>query len=227
MPPFKVDCNQLANARARLSGRDDLFWLIGGSCTGKSTLSRALETDRRIQRYDLDACIYGDFIPRYRPDRHPASTTYFSASNPFAWALSLAPAVFDSLNRAVNAEYLDLLAEDLEHRELRGSLLIDGGITHPSVLAEVVPTRQICCLEIDDNQRLACWMESPERAEMRSWIQDLHDPVGKWAHFLSLDRMISDTIVKESREAGIAILQRKPGETVAALAGRIVLCFDL
>lgn len=219
---FQVDYDLLDSARVRLASRDDLFWLIGGSCTGKSTLSQAIAAEYGIQRYDMDARIYGDFIPRYCPSRHPVSTRYFSAENPFAWALSLTAAELDSLNRAANAEYLDLLAEDLDDRNLQGPLLIDGGITHPSVLVEVFAPSQICCLEIDETQRLACWEESPERAEMRAWTDALPDPPTKWAHFLSLDRMISWTIVKESRAAGITILRREPDVTVHALAETIV-----
>ena len=109
MLQFQVDPGLIACVQDRIAGRDDLYWLIGGSCTGKSTLSKALEAAVGIQRYDLDARIYGDFIPHYNPDRHPASATYFSEANPFAWALSLEPSDLDKLNRAANAEYLDLL----------------------------------------------------------------------------------------------------------------------
>jgi hypothetical protein len=224
---FQVDQGLIVCAQDRIAGRDDLFWLIGGSCTGKSTLSKALEASTGIQRYDLDARIYGDFIPRYHPDRHPASTRYFSNANPFAWALSLAPADLDHLNRAANAEYLDLLAEDLDRSDLQGPLLIDGGITHPSVLVQVVPAGQVCCLEIDESQRLTCWEESPERGEMRTWIRELPAPEEKWVHFLSLDRMISDTIVTESRKAGITVILRRPADTVETLSAILADWFDL
>ena len=227
MQRFDVNPGLLASARERLAGRDDLFWLIGASCTGKSTLSRAIAAEKGIARYDMDAQIYGNFGPAYSPDRHPASTAWFSAENPFAWALSLSPDEFDDLNRAANAEYLDLLADDLETRDLRGPLLIDGGITHPAVLVEAIPPRQIFCLEIDEEQRLACWEESPERAAMRDWVRDLPDPAGMWVHFLALDKLISDTIGAESRQKGIATLRRRPGQTVDELVETIAAHFGL
>lgn len=126
----------IASARAVLWSRRNLRWLIGGSGSGKTTLSRTVAARTGIPVYDMDEAFFGRF--RFDPARHPATTAWFAAENPLDWMLSLSWEAFDALYRASNAEMLDLLAADLAGQPDE-PLLIDGGVTHPSVL--VGPSR--------------------------------------------------------------------------------------
>lgn len=86
---FTLNQSLLDKAHAILWERSDLFWIIGGACSGKSTITQALAEQTGASVYDMDASIYGAFMSRYDAQRHPAATTWFSAPNPLAWALSL------------------------------------------------------------------------------------------------------------------------------------------
>lgn len=224
---FKVNHELLAKARVILAGRRRLFWIIGGSCTGKSTISRALAGQYRLDLYDLDEYIFGRFMPRYRPDRHPASLAWFSAANPLAWALSLTWEEWDGLNRAANAEYLDLLADELVEADPNRPLLVDGGITHPSVLVQVLPAGQILCLEAPEAERAGTWESNPARAAMKEWIRALPEPEVQWAKFLAFDRLMNETIITESREQHIQISDRLEGAPVGDMAAAAAAHFDL
>ncbi|MBX7250589.1 MAG: hypothetical protein K1X50_01310 [Candidatus Promineofilum sp.] len=207
------------SARAVLSSRSNPRWLIGGSASGKSTIARALGARTGIAVYDMDEAVFGRF--RFDPVRHPATTAWFTAANPLAWMLSLPWAAFDALYRANNAEMLDLLADDLAGRP-DAPLLIDGGITHPSVLTQVIPAGRIVCLETDDARRRHEWATAPGRAGMKAEILALPDGAALWERFLEYDRQMTATLGRESRAYGIQILRWDESHTVEQISEQVL-----
>ena len=205
----------LDHATDSLSCRANLRWLIGGSASGKSTIARALGARTGIAVYDMDEAVFGRF--HFDPIRHPATTAWFTAANPLAWMLSRPWAEFEALYRANNAEMLDLLAGDLAGRP-DAPLLIDGGITHPSVLTQVIPAGRIVCLETDDARRRHEWATAPGRAGMKAEILALPDGAALWERFLEYDRQMTATLGRESRECGIQILGWDESHTVEQIS---------
>jgi hypothetical protein len=224
---FDVNQELIAKAREILNQRENIYWIIGGACSGKSTVSRVLSETKGIAGYDMDEHIFGGYMGLYSEERHPASTAWFGAPNPFVWAFSLPWEEFNALNRAANAEYLDLLAGELEQQDQDQSLLIEGGITHPAILAQVIPPDQILCLEISEENRLSTWKNSTERAEMKSWVYALPDPERQWQIFLDLDKAMSQIIVNESRDEAIKIVFREEYAPVNELANEIATHFGI
>ena len=218
---FEVNQELMDRARDILFQRANIFWIIGGACSGKSTVSRVISETKGIGRYDMDEHIFGGYMGLYTSERHPASAAWFTASNPFVWAFSLPWEEFNALNRAANAEYLDLLADELEQQDHDQSLLIEGGITHPAILAQVIPPDQIACLEISEENRLSTWENSAERAPMKGWVYELPDPEKQWQRFLDLDQTMTRIIVTESREKGIKTIFREEGASVNEMANII------
>lgn len=219
---WPVNQAYLQIARQRLYERTDIFWILGASCTGKSTICQTLAADGRVRVYDMDSQIYGGYMAAYSPERHPACMAWFGAENPLAWALALEWAAFDQLNRATNAEFLDLLAHDVQQNyppDPQGRpLLVDGGFTHPSILAQVAPPTQICCITAPDAERAHIWETEPARAEMRGWIQALPEPERMWQNFLRDDRGMAAVMAAECNLHGIKLFHRQGGITVADLA---------
>jgi hypothetical protein len=200
---FSTNKALLNKVQIFLSRRRNLWWLIGGAGSGKSTICRALAVRTGIPVYDMDEHVFR----RYRFDRHrhPATTAWFAAENPLSWMLSLSWPEFDALYRAANAEMLDLLADDLAGRA-DAPLLVDGGITHPSVLVRAVPAGRVICLERDEMARAREWETAGSRAEMKASVLALPDGEMMWRRFLEYDRRMTETIAKESRACGIRIL---------------------
>ena len=196
---FATDDSLIERARAVLWSRRHLWWLIGGSGSGKTTISRIVAGRLGIPVYDMDEAFFGRFQPD--PARHPATTTWFAAENPLGWMLSLSWPAFDALYRASNAEMLDLLAAELAGQP--NPLLVDGGVTHPSVLARAVPAERIICLEREEASRAREWETAASRAEMKAAVLALPDGSAMWQRFLEYDRRMTATIGRESREWGI------------------------
>ena len=209
----------LDSARAILEPRTNLRWLIGGSGSGKSTTAQALGARTGITVYDMDVAVFSRF--HFDPTRHPATTSWFTADNPLHWMLCRPWAEFDALYCAANAEYLDLLADDLAGQPDE-PLLIDGGITHPSVLTQVIPAARIICLERDEAQRAGEWDTSPTRTPMRDEILALPDGAALWRRFVEYDRQMTETLSRESRECGIQILRWGENDTVEVVGDRVL-----
>lgn len=220
---FATNQALLAEARGVLGKRRQLLWLIGGSGSGKTTVSRAVAARMGVPVYDMDEAFFG----RYRPDpqRHPATTAWFSAANPLGWMLSLPWPAFNALYRASNAEMLDLLAADLAD-QADAPLVIDGGITHPSVLTRVIPAARVVCLLRDSASREQEWETAASRAEMRAAVLALSDGATMWARFLDYDRRLTATIARESRELWIKTVSWDAATPVEDLAATVIAYAD-
>jgi len=208
----------LHKARAALQELDALRWVIGGSCSGKTTVCRAVAARTGLAVYDMDEAVFGRY--QFDPLRHPATTAWFTAANPLHWMLSQPWPAFDALYRANNAEVLDLLADDLAGRPA-APLLIDGGITHPSLLAQVIPAARVVCVETTDELRRREWETSPHRAPMKDEILALPDGAALWARFLAYDQRMTATIGRESRACGMTVLSWAEGSPVEDLSERV------
>jgi hypothetical protein len=204
-----------------------VFWVIGGAAAGKSTICRAIVERTSFQVYDMDAHIYDSYGPRYTPERHPANTRWLAAENPLAWMLGLDPAALDAFGRATTAEYLDLLAADLRDWPPEQPLLIDGGITHPALIAQALDARQIVCLTTSDEERVGAWETAEERAMMRGWVRALPEPERMWRRFLAQDAQIAATLERESQEAHIPVMVRQPSTSVRDLAEQVMVCLGI
>ncbi len=225
---FATDMNLLAEIRPLLAPFTRLYWLIGGAGTGKSTLSRALAAQTGIPRYDMDEHSFGDYGPRYTAQRHPATTAWFTAENPFGWMLSHNWENFAALYRASNVEMLDLFTADLQaNYDPQRPLLVDGGITHPALLAQVLPPERIICLAIPPGEGARLWQSDPERRVMLEMTLALPDGEAAWRRFLDYDQQLHDLCVGESRAAGIVVLERDGKTAVDELTNQILQHWEL
>jgi len=224
---FAINQELLDKARAILFERRSLYWITGGACSGKSTICQFISEKKGIPVFDMDAHIYDSWLGAYRLERHPACSAYFSAANPLAWALSLSWEEFNALNMATDAEYLDLLSDDLGSLPDSQSLLVDGGFSHPALLAQVVPPWRIYCLEATEEMSVNAWENSETRTEMKGWVHELPDPETMWRKFLDFDRWMSQTIRKECKENSIETFMRNERTPVEGLAIRISQYFGL
>jgi hypothetical protein len=128
---------------------------------------------------------------------------------------------FDSFNQAALPEYLDLLAEDLEATKPNASVLIDGGICNPALLARAISTHQIVCLARPERSNAEIWNETDDRKGMKEAVYQLAKPEEAWRKFLEFDDLITRTIVKESRANNISVCERRETESENGFAEKV------
>lgn len=220
---FCIDDTLLAEMRLRLRERDDLRWIIGGAGSGKSTISRILAERFGLHLYDMDAHIYGTYHRHFDARLHPVNTLWSGEKNPLSWQLGMPWEEFLSFQQAALVEYLDLLCRDLA--DLTGGVIVDGGVVSAAVLAQAVPADRAICLEAAGQSSRQIWEANPERLAMRDMVERVQGIDAPWQVFLEFDRMITQTLLSESRSAGIAVLQRTPQdppEDTAEQAARLL-----
>lgn len=213
--PFAINSGLIVQAREVLSRRERLFWIVGGAGSGKTTICSILSNRYAIPIYDMDAHIFGSYHSRFTPERHPVNTAWSTSENGLAWLLSMSWDEFNNFNQAALPEYLDLLAEDLAGTRPDSPLLIDGGISNPALIAQVLPIRQIICLSALSDVNV--W-ESADRQSMKDEIFQLPNPEEAWRRFLEFDDKINHTIEEECLENNIKICKSRSSASVEDLA---------
>ena len=174
---------------------------------------------------DMDGLIYGQFMGAYSAERHPATTSWFWAENPLEWVLALSWEEFSALNRACDAEFLNLLAREVANGRSDQRLILDGGFSHPAILASIIPASRIVTLAAGDEIRFGIWENDPERAAMRQSVQALPDGQAMWQKFLYFDKMINGAMVAESQAAGIPIVYRGEADSIEQSARSVISAF--
>ena len=182
---------------------------------------------KKAHLYDMDEYIFGKYMQHYTKNRHPASKTWFSSENSLDWALSLSWNDFDKLNKAANAEYLDLFSEDMKKYSSNDLIFVDGGISYPSVLAKAFPIKNIVCLYIPPTQSNMLWDTTEERKPMKDMILNLPQGKKKWRKFLFCDKKIAEISLQESKKHNIKIFWRNSKITERQLSRDILNYFEL
>lgn len=224
---FTKTTDLLKNARTVFQRYPQVYWIVGGAGSGKTTICQALSSQYSLPIYDMDAHIYGEYHGRFSPSRHPVNSQWAAAPNGLAWLLAMSWAEFDAFNKAAVPEYLDLLAEDLEKLPPEAGLLIDGGIVNTAVVAQAFPASQMVCLSRPGMSSRDVWQETPARLEMKAMFDYLPEPENMWQKFLEFDEKINQTILHESQTANLPICIRSETDSVALLANRVTQALQL
>ena len=224
---FNINNDLLTQSRTTLFSQDRLYWIVGGAGSGKTTVCQALSATFDIPIYDMDAHIYGAYHGRYSPTRHPVNSAWAAAPDGLAWLLNMSWEEFNNFNQATLPEYLDLLAEDVSAGKSDASLLIDGGICNPALIAQVIPPSQIVCLANPGKSSAEIWEGSAERTAMKDIIFQLPEPQQAWRIFLDFDARITQTILRECLESGITVCTRTAAESVDEFCTRTALALGL
>ena len=224
---FIINNDLLAQCRESLFKRDRLYWVVGGAGSGKTTICQAISARFDIPVYDMDAHIYGAYHGRFVQERHPVNHAWSRSQNGLAWLLNMAWDTFDQFNQAALPEYLDLLVEDLEALAPNGSLLIDGGICNPALIAQVMPTGRIICLAIPERSSVEIWEEDEERIAMKEAIYHLPEPEKMWRNFLTFNKRITETILKECQENNILVCKRNETKSIDEYSDRVAQALEI
>lgn len=225
--PFNINTALLAQCGATLLPRKNIYWLVGGAGSGKTTISQALSAQFSLPIYNMDDHIYGTYHSRFTPERHPVNHAWSQAENGLAWLLAMSWDEFNQFNQAALPEYLHLLCEDLDAISPATRLLLDGGICNPALLAQAFPASQIICLAQTSQSSADIWSANEERQAMQEIIFQCPHPQEAWRKFLAFDEKITHTIWQECQESNITIFARGAGETVAELTAKVAEAWAL
>ena len=224
---FNINNNLLSQSREKLSSRKNLFWIVGGAGSGKTTICQSLSDKLEIPVYDMDDHIYGTYHGRFTQEKHPVNTAWSKSQNGLAWLLDMTWDDFNNFNQAAIPEYLSLLCEDIDTMPANTRLIVDGGICNPAIIAQAFPSRQMVCLANPRQSSIDIWSATDERKSMKEYVFQLSNPEESWRKFLEFDEKITVTILKECQENNISIFSRDTKETIDELTERVANTLEL
>lgn len=226
---FTLNYPVLSLCRATLWATNNVYWLVGGAGSGKTTISQALGARYHLPVYDMDAHIYGSYHTRFTAERHPVNWAWAAAPQGLAWLLAMTWEEFHQFNRAALVEYLDLLCEDLRASPPEAGLVVDGGICNPGVLTHALPPSRVVCLANPGVSSVALWEGTAERRAMKDMVYalGLPQPAEAWQKFLDFDHAINTTLLEECQQSGVTVLTRGANELVAELTTRVAQTLGL
>ncbi len=224
---FAVDMGLLERVGERLRALGDVYWILGGAGSGKTTVCLLLSDLCSLPVYDMDAHIYGSYHGRFNLQRHPVNWAWSHSPDALAWLLDMSWEEFNLFNQAALPEYLDLLADDLEKLQPRNGILVDGGISNPGLLARLIPARHMVGLAVNDLSSAQIWEGEPERVEMKQAVQRLPHPEAAWQRFLDFDRRLTEGILQECRACCIPLCLRESSAAPQETAGRVASLLGL
>lgn len=223
---FKMDMDLFEGVKSKLANNSNVFWLVGGSCSGKSTISKLMEDKFGFVRYDMDEYIFGEYMDRYSVELHPANSSWFGAENPLEWALSFPNwEQYNLFNMTSMVEQLSLFCEDIEKMDKNKKIIVDGGITNPDILAKVLNKNQICCLKVEDELCRNIWSRDENRLLMKDMIYELSSPEYKWNKFLKLNDRINKQMELECKANHISIIFRSEEEPSEMVLEKVINIF--
>jgi hypothetical protein len=218
---FPVNRALLKTVAERLAGKRPIYWILGASCTGKTVVCQELQS-KNIAVCDMDARIFGDYVAKYSETRHPASCAWLKREDALPWALSLAWEEFNRLNEATNVEILDLFSKELFSSPETQPLVVDGGLSHPYLLGEILPVENIICLLREESHRAGTWDTDENKVKMKEMILSLPEGHKHWEQFRYFDRMIAATMENQCRQAKISLLRTREGQPLSEITSEII-----
>jgi 2-phosphoglycerate kinase len=205
---------------------ENVFWLGGSPCAGKSSISELI-----ARRFDLDVYHVDEAFEvqaqRFDPIRHPTLTKWLASSWNRRWMQPVDTLVQDAI--ACYQEHFTLILEDICSLPKR-PLLVEGTALLPKEVAGVLsrPSRALWVIPTADFQRMhypgrdwalniAAQCNKPEEA-FHNWMErDVR--FAKWieeeasALHLKLLKVDGNRSVKENAEAVAIHFELAPGQS--------------
>jgi len=201
---------------------ENVFWILGGACTGKSTLATALREYLGLHLIDMDERIYGTWVPLYSAESYPENHHWIHQVNPLEWALGLSDDAYSEHCKKVSGEYFQLLEIELGCRDNQEATIIDGGFNSLVPWIQEIQPGNVICLDIERELAITEWNSHPNRAGFKREIIALSEGEEKWKRFLELDALISSQLVQQANALEIPVISARRADNLGTLVEQLV-----
>jgi len=203
------------------------FWIVGGACTGKSTLSGALSESLGFSLIDMDARIYGTWLSVYSADTFPENYQWIQQPNALEWALQQSDEEYLSYCNRVSLEYFQLLKIELSRLYNQAGSIVDGGFSSLMPWVSHLDQANVVCLDVDRDVAVSEWNTDPDRVVFKQEIQALPSGEKKWIRFLELDALITSQLVVQANASGVPVIHARRVGTLETLVDQLKGLWEL
>ena len=176
-----------------------VYWIGGGSGSGKSTVARRLVVEHGLRLYDSDEAM-ADHGGRTTPDESPALAAFVAMGMDERWVDRSPETMLDSFHW-FRGEGFHLIVEDLLAFPAEPPVIAEGFRLLPDLVVPLLasPSHAVWLLPTPDFRRAA--FES--RGSLWSIAGRTTQPERALANLLERDRMFTDRLRQETKRLGL------------------------
>ena len=201
---------------------ENVFWLGGSPCAGKSSISEIIASRFDLDVYQVDEA-FAIHAQRFDPIRHPALTKWSASSWNQRWMQPV-----DSLVQEVIAcyqEHFTLVLEDIFSLAKPKPLLVEGTALLPRQLAGVLSrqSRAIWVIPTGDFQRA----HYSKRVWARDIVAQCSNPEEAFHNWMERDIQFAQWIEAEAGATHLPLLRVDGNRTIKQNAEAVATHFQL
>ena len=217
-PPLQI--------RAKMSESKDMLenvlWLGGSPCAGKSSISEIL-----AQRFDLDVYHVDEDFEKHLQDLETTHQPALAKWRATSWNERWMQPIDDLVQNVIDCyqEHFALILKDILTMPKHRPLLIEGTALLPRQVAEVTPSRNhaMWIIPSADFQR--------EHYRNREWaravVEQCDNPELAFHNWMERDVRFAEWVQTEVRALGLQLLRVDGSQTIEENAGAIAAHFQL
>jgi 2-phosphoglycerate kinase len=203
---------------------DQVLWMGGSPCSGKSSISRLLEQRYELQVYHVDDALREHHLGRLTPTRYPILYKWHTMPWDELWMQSQERLFSEVI--AAYSEHFELILEDLLSMPRSATILAEGTAILPNLVWSLHPDprRALWVVPSEEFQRT----HYPNRGP---WVQmilgECKDPGQALQNWMDRDVAFSRWVESKTEELGLALLQVDGTHTIAENAAYVERHFRL
>lgn len=188
---------------------ENVFWLGGSPCAGKSSVSQILENDFDINVYRVDAA-FENHRENFDASLHPALCRWESSNWNQRWMQPVENLVRDVIR--CYREHFSLIIEDVSAFPRNKPLLVEGTALMPQEISRILPKRSnaIWLIPTPEFQR--------KYYSQREWIYEIlkqcDNKEAAFQNWMERDAAFADFVAKEAERLSLEWLLVDESKTV-------------
>lgn len=200
-----------------------VYWIGGGSASGKSTIARRLAASHGLRLYSTDDAM-SDHARRSTPENNQFLTEFMAMDMDERW-VSRSPATMLETFHWFRGEGFDLIVEDLLGLPAEPPVVAEGFRLLPHLVKPLlaVPTHAVWLLPTPGFRQAA--LES--RGSSGAIAGKTSDPETALRNLLERDRMFTDRLRKETTRLGLPVIEVDTGTTEEELFEQVTAALGL
>lgn len=201
---------------------ENVFWLGGSPCAGKSSISNVLAERFKLEVYHVDEA-FDVQAQRLDPVTHPALAKWEASSWEKRWMQPVESLVADAI--ACYQEHFGLILEDILSLSQRHSLLVEGTALLPGQVSRLLSQRS-----------RAVWVAPTagfqrEHYSKREWVRGVVEQCSNaeaaFDNWMKRDARFAEWVEAEVRALNLQLLKVDGSQTIEETAEAVAAHFQL
>jgi hypothetical protein len=160
----------------------NILWIGGGACGGKTTLADSLAKKYGLLPYHPEELLE-DHKRVASAEEHPA---LFSRFHGWEWYFNRPIDEYIQATNAVGQEQFEMVVLDLVRLSAQWRVIIDGFLLDPLVLERLTGPDKVMFLFADEETIRKCFFDRQDKRDLVDLINSLRDPAGTREHVVRM-----------------------------------------